>query len=657
MIFSTSSIRKTVEITDGKITLNTVENLLTGEKFVLDSAAEFSISFYKNEHIARRRLFRHDPIEVDSSAATARFIDDGIVMEVEGEGVSFTVTEKFSSDHDVLKKDVTITSSTPDVFIANFCAESHPVSEEFSWSRPIVDEVVTISPYILSLGQPVYNGTIFSAFRSPVGDNYIEDGLTRSEYHFGRTVRQCGGCVTPPPFIIGASHSPDMIAARSAFFNYVHTFSRQPSVYITFNSWYDYMLDIDSDKITSSFNAIHDGFTSSGLRDIDCYVIDDGWADYKAKKLWSVDESRFTPDFSAESALTKSFNSHFGLWLGPRGGYTAETPRYGKRLKSIGYNFNLASQDVCTGDPNYIKDLGDRLIWFMRNSNVSYYKLDGFALKPCSSTRHGHPVGGKDGVYFYTYLWEEWIKVFKRMKEVNPDVFINLTSYAHCSSFFLEYASAIWMNNAGDMSYVGRGSDLDQCLNYRDGRYYNLQYERQVQLPPQYIYNHEPNYGKKNYNPPLPDKTHRTVKYTDEEFEKYLYSCLMRGSGFIELYYTPEMMSEGDKYAVNARVLKWVEDNFSVISDSTYFGGLPEKEEVYGYIGTDGNRAIVSFRNPSPDRAQSFSLDLSKYTFNDGLYDCNEHYPATSEKILSQGSLTVTLSPSEVKIFEIQYKD
>lgn len=117
------------------------------------------------------------------------------------------------------------------------------------------------------------------------------------------------------------------------------------------------------------------------------------------------------------------------------------------------------------------------------------------------------------------------------------------------------------------------------------------------------------------------------------------------------------MMSEGDKYAVNARVLKWVEDNFSVISDSTYFGGLPEKEEVYGYIGTDGNRAIVSFRNPSPDRAQSFSLDLSKYTFNDGLYDCNEHYPAPSEKILSQGSLTVTLSPSEVKIFEIQYKD
>ncbi len=653
MIIKTENLCRTIEIFDGKITKNSLKNLLSQEEFLLDREDQFTISYYDNQFAALGPFKKH-PKTINSSQFSVKEVGQTLTFTAHIDGIDFTVIQEFLDKDGVLSHTFSLTTSK-NIFIDAIDSEKYTISKEFSWSIPISQEKITISPKILSLGQPIYNGTVFLALKSPVADTFTRDGKTVLRYHLGRYIKDFSQEISLPPTIVGAYPRPDMISARSAFFKYVHTFSRKPSMYITFNSWYDNMLDVDSAKIKSSFTEIHDGFRKSNLRDIDCYVLDDGWTDYKATKFWSVDQTKFDKDFKDESALTKSFNSKFGLWLGPRGGYTNETVKYARRLKKLGYSFNRASKDICTGDPKYIHDLGNRLIELMKNSNVEYFKLDGFALCPCPSRRHGHPVGGEDGIYFYTYLWEEWLRVFRKLKEVNPNIFINLTSYAHCSPFFLEYVSAIWMNNAGDMNYIGEGSDLDQCLNYRDSRYFDLQNCRQVQLPSQYIYNHEPNYGKKNYNPPLPDKTHRTVIYTDEEFEKYLYSCLMRGSGFVELYYSPSLMTE-KKYSINAKVLSWAEANFSVISDSVYFGSSPEKGEVYGYIGVDKSRAIISFRNASPTSPKTFTLPLENYTFINKKYHLQEIYPVPKDQGEREGDLTVELEKSEVKIFEINYK-
>ncbi len=658
MIIKNTKIQKELIVENKKLLKNIITNLLTGDIYDMSKGEEFTISYYLNKKDAYRKFRKIAPVLIKSSNMQIVDEKDNTLTYFGscGNDINLTVKVEYVVKDDVIAKSMHIESSK-DMFLDYITMDEIDVDlDKFYWSRPVVKEVITIPSYIAALGQPIYNNTIWTALHTPVGDNYVDGAKTVLKYHIGRNISEFKGGYDTPSSLIGAAIAPTMLAMRDSFFSYVYTFARKPSMYITYNSWYDYMLDINTKIIKDSFTEIHNEFEKSGLRPLDCYVIDDGWCDYWTDAFWKIKEDRFPDGFLAESELTRGFGSHFGLWVGPRGGYTKDTYPYAKHLAKIGYSVSRNSMDICTGDPNYIRDLGERMIYFMKERNVEYFKLDGFAWCQCKNPKHGHPVGNeKNGLYFYTFLWEEWLKVFKKMRKTNPNVFINLTSYAHCSPFFLEYASAIWMNNANDMGYIGEGASIDQCLNYRDGRYYNLQNERQVQLPSQYIYNHEPNYGQRNYNPPLPDPSKKTVIYTDEEFEKYLYSCLMRGSGFIELYYSPSLMKDGNKYAINAKVLKWAEENFEIIANSTYFGGLPVDGKVYGYIGTNGKNAIVSFRNPT-DKDMTYTLTLSDYTFMDGEYEIREYYPTQSEKSLGKGDLTVELLPYQVKIFEIQYQ-
>lgn len=654
MIFQTDKIRKTLAVKDGKIVSVVLENKLTKDKTEL-VGDEFLIGYREKE-----KGKPEQNASLSSSMCTVREKGaDTLVFHGKGtDGTEFQVTLRYSEKGGAIEKTLELKSDA-EVFLDCVRQDVYRVPKGFSWSRVTPTKRVYVPCYIMTLGQPVYFSSFFTAYRSPVGDNKIEEGEFFLAYHPGRWLQKdFDGAYTLRPVVIGAAVQQGENACRTAFYDYVYSFSRKPTFYITFNSWYDFMLDIDTKCIESSFKEIHDGFQKSGLRDIDCYVVDDGWVDYRKKEFWGFIDKKFPNKFENESKLTKELGSKFGVWFGPRGGYT-QCNRYGKIMKKLGYGHCLQSRDICTGHKDYIRDLGEKFMEFMREYNVEYFKLDGFANTPCKNRKHGHPVGGHDGIYFYTFLWEEWCEVFRKMKELNPNVFINLTSYAHCSPFFLEYVSAIWMNNAADMYYIGEGSDLDQCLNYRDERYHDLEKVRGLQLPSQFIYNHEPNYGVRNYNPPLPSRSHKTVRYTDAEFEKYLYGCMMRGSGFIELYYSPSLMKEGGKYAINAKVLKWAEENFDVISNAVYFGESPLKGEIYGYIGTDKDerkKAIVYFRNPSKE-VKSTALPLSDYTFRSGSYRVSEHYPEQKSVGTFEGALSVTLKPKESKIFVIEYAD
>ena len=52
---------------------------------------------------------------------------------------------------------------------------------------------------------------------------------------------------------------------------------------------------------------------------------------------------------------------------------------------------------------------------FCRLYDVTYFKIDGFAKRPCGSRGHGHPPATGTGVAFYTYLWEEWMKGLEKV--------------------------------------------------------------------------------------------------------------------------------------------------------------------------------------------------------------------------------------------------
>lgn len=79
------------------------------------------------------------------------------------------------------------------------------------------------------------------------------------------------------------------------------------------------------------------GLTQHGVAPMDAYVVDDGWNDY-TKGFWCFND-KFPQELYPSAALAKKFASNFGLWLGPRGGYTLDTPRFAKHIQKAGTGF------------------------------------------------------------------------------------------------------------------------------------------------------------------------------------------------------------------------------------------------------------------------------------------------------------------------------
>ena len=94
------------------------------------------------------------------------------------------------------------------------------------------------------------------------------------------------------------------------------------------------MLDITSENIVGSFYEMEKGLTQHGVAPMDAYVVDDGWNDY-TKGFWCFND-KFPQELYPSAALAKKFASNFGLWLGPRGGYTLDTPRFAKHIQKAG---------------------------------------------------------------------------------------------------------------------------------------------------------------------------------------------------------------------------------------------------------------------------------------------------------------------------------
>lgn len=534
------------------------------------------------------------------------------------------------------------------------CFTSDVSAFPFSWSIPMPEKRVHIPRYIMTLGQPVYFGSFYAGGEFPTCDNKIRQGTAQITSYYGRSfgeLKNASGALEVHSCVVGAADDAGYDACHNAFFEYMRTFARPERFRLQFNSWYDNMLDINSENIAESFRAVAKGLEEHGVRKLDSYVVDDGWVDYKKAEFWAFRDNRFPNAFRNEKKLMEELGSGFGVWFGPRGGYT-EANSYAKNLKKIGYYRCRQSRDICTGAPKYIDALIDRMIGFMKEYHVNYFKLDGFSIQPCKSKKHGHPAGGKEekSVYYYSFLWEKWLAGFERLREVNPDVYLNLTSYSHCSPWFLKWVDSVWLNNSSDMYYEGDGSNLDQCLNYRDGRYYDYYVVRQQQFPASCIYNHEPCYGKKNYNPPLPARSHKTVYYTSEEFAKYLLMCMMRGTGFIELYYSPSMFDD-EKWEINAQILKWAEENFHILRHSEFFGGIPKTGACYGYAAFEGGEGYVIVRNPSASE-QQFTVPLGKYSLR-GSHMLKTVYPVDGPSLTAADTVTLNLQPREIRLFKV----
>ncbi len=523
-------------------------------------------------------------------------------------------------------------------------------------------EKAHISGYHASLGQPFYMNGLFFGSEFPVAETKIRDRVGFIRYYTGKRFDQlnlsCGHTFRTWKTVVGAARSLDQRVIREDFLTYIREISQKIKPRFQYNSWYDHMHDITDENITKSFMEIEKGLTNTLVPPLDSYVVDDGFVDWDTD-FWAFNK-KFPNELYPASMLARKLSSDFGLWNGPRGGYNSKTGQFGKNMEKAGKGgYNKKADDVCVSSAAYIKNITDYYLDYTKKFDINYWKLDGFLLTACKNKNHGHMVGGHNGMYQFTEMWENWINIFKKVRlsrETNgKDMWINQTSYSIPSPWFLQWSDSLWIQNSEDIGFIDKtkkgeklgDKDVDRTLTYRDNCYYDFSVVRNYQFPNEFLYNHDPIYGNT-----------AKISMTDEEYRKYMFMMTTRGTAFWELYYSYNMFNDA-KWRINADALRFIRNEYDVLKTAQFIGGCPAKGEVYGYSAWTENKGIISLRNPA-NRPQPFKfvLDESFGTFkgteNLKLSFVYPYDHSADEKTYNYGDeFSMELAPHEVVIMKL----
>ncbi|MCR1960587.1 sialidase [Thomasclavelia cocleata] len=556
------------------------------------------------------------------------------------------------------------------------------------WSRPD-DFKVNAGAYSFQetemlLGQPIYAQGMFFGSEFPATDTKVDNNQMQIRYYSGKTLKQLreenklttDGKMVTWPNVVGAAQGTEMDVVQTDFFSYIDSIATKTDFRKQYNSWYDNRMAITDESIEKSFFGSEKGLAQNGIEPLDSYVVDDGWNNYNDPTYTGIDEGRsglsynqtgfwefndkFPNEFYTAKQMAANFDSSFGVWLGPQGGYELQGT-FSQYIESsdTGYVHPTAAlgKVICTGSKKYIQNLTTLFTDYQERFDIDYWKLDGFASRPCVQEDHDHMVGGYNNMYFTSDLWESWTDTFEAMRaqrvKEGKGLFINATCYVNPSPWMLQWVNTVWMQNAGDNEFdsTNGGTSAQRMISGRDNIYFTNVRTAQLQFPLKNIYNHDPIYG-----------VSANVTMTTDEFRQYLMSNAVRGTAFWELYFSPSIMDE-QKWQVTADVLEFTQNNYHILKNAKLFGNAPKQKSVYGYSSWNNDEGIVSFRNPT-NTTKTYTLTLNNLvgvpTNMENLRQ-TQILPYTSEisnQTVSYGDeVTVTLEPYQTIIYQYGLKD
>ena len=221
---------------------------------------------------------------------------------------------------------------TKDVILDSISFESFTIDNKYKyWTIPKQKDAET-KAFALSLGQPVYVDCFYFGCEFPVAINKIKKLKAESTYYSGKKLSELIGsdAYISHKSVAGGAASDIYEDVQKSFFEYIKDISKPVYFRRQYNSWYDNMLNITKENITSSFLEIEKQMTKTGEPVLDSYVADDGWNDY-AGGFWGFNKN-FPDELYPFKNLAESLGSKFGLWLGPRGGYTNDTIKFARKI-------------------------------------------------------------------------------------------------------------------------------------------------------------------------------------------------------------------------------------------------------------------------------------------------------------------------------------
>lgn len=500
-------------------------------------------------------------------------------------------------------------------------------------------------------GQPLFVDDMFIAVEYPAVENLIEKSHIRIGYVVGEKITK--DKIVSFPSVIGVATSADKL--EQSFMFYVESIKvKGTRPFLLYNSWYDLRnpaIAEGPESIMNEENVLNriESFKKFMIEkhniNLDAFVLDDGWDNYES--IWEIDTRHLPNKFTPFINPLKEIGTSLGIWASPFCGYSNRDIRV-KWGSEHGYE--KTGEFLCFAGQKYKSEFEKKMVQYTKEFDIGYFKWDGFLLA-CNETNHGH----LPGVYSRKALIDTYIHMMNSVREVNPDIFINITVGSWLSPWWLKYADCIWMQGE-DYAYaedVPSTNPREKSITYRDAVLWDNFQNQKLLFPMSSLMTHGIIKGRLNF-----------LGGTNEALDSFTNEVMMyfgRGVMMWELYVSPDLLTDGEWDAIS-NSLKWVKSNKDVLSKTKMVLGNPLKREPYGYVHLSEEKAIILLRNPYVEPKQvTFTLDQSLGQMSEGReYFVKIVYPykkVLENKFVFPGEFTFDLNSYEIVVIELLPKE
>jgi hypothetical protein len=381
---------------------------------------------------------------------------------------------------------------------------------------------------------------------------------------------------------------------------------------------------------------------------IDSFAHDYLWDD--PRRPWLFDGDIYPQGWTEARLVAAKYGANLGVWFSPdavtgtRGRVPAaiEQKFEGYRVGTSGEAYTMG---LSLGGPRYFARFRNAVVNMLRNNGAGYFKFDGIA--------DGYKYEYKpSGAGPFSSDFEALLQVYKDLRALDPNVFINSSTGAWPSPFILRWADSIWHQGA-DVGLYGpefegfaRGVPRQRWITYRD----SATYHNGLLRGPLYPLNSYMVHGLE-YNLCSTGEGRQRVRGLEaKDFIDEVRSFFASGTNLQEMYVYAGVMKP-ETWDALAEAAKWSRANSVVLVDTHWVGGDPAKVELYGWASWSPRKGILSLRNPD-EQPRSITIDIGKtFELPDGA---PQKYRLTSPWGDSSSPAAVELTAGRPHEFKLQ---
>jgi len=434
----------------------------------------------------------------------------------------------------------------------------------------------------IAKGSPMTAGNFFLGFESPLSESSVVGDRGVSELHSGVPIG--AGQSAQFSSVIGVAPAGQM---RRAFLTYIERERAHPyRTFLHYNSWFDlgFFNPYTQQEALNRIHAFGDELYKKRGVTLDSFLFDDGWDD--TGDLWKI-RADFKDGFEPLKEAAAEYGTAPGVWLSPWGGYGPAKQARVATARKDGYE--IVDGGMALSGPRYYTLFHNAVTGMVSKYGVNQFKFDG--------------TGNADQVVkgsAFSSDFDAAIHLIGDLRQLKPDLYINLTTGTWPSPFWLFFSDSIW-RGGDDTEFAGVGTDRERWITYRDGDTYDNIVKRGRLYPLNSLMLHGIVFAQK--------APHLSTD-PGGDFANEVRSYFGTGTQLQEMYITPSLLTEAD-WNVLAETAKWSRGNAATLVDTHWVGGDPRWLQVYGWGAWSPQNAVLTLRNPSA-QAQEFTVDVGQ---------------------------------------------